>query len=235
MFEVKGLTKSFKGKTILSDIDFAVGRGQIGAFLGGSGVGKTTLLRVLNHLETCDSGTFHLDGDALNIRSANRHHKVGMVFQHFNLFDHLTVEDNVTLALKKIAGKSDIDAKKMAHHLLEKYGLLEFAKSSIQKLSGGQKQRLAIARAVAMNPEVICLDEPSSALDPLLTSQLAKYIAELAAENRVVLMTTHDMGLLKQLKSQLFLMAEGIIVESGCSVDCFSNPLTYPSLTNFMK
>lgn len=234
MFEVKGLKKSIKGKEILKKVDFKIERGQIGVFLGGSGVGKTTLLRVLNNLESYDEGSFHLDGETLNLKYASRRHQVGMVFQHFNLFDHLSVEANVMLAMQKIAHKSTEEAKKTAHRLLEKYGLLEFATSSIRLLSGGQKQRLAIARSVAMNPEVICLDEPSSALDPLLTNQLAKYIAELAGENRIVLLSTHDMGLIKQFKSSLFFMEGGTIVESGHSDDCLSDSTKFPRLTNFI-
>lgn len=234
MFEVKQLNKSVKDKSILNNVSFAVKRGQIAVFLGGSGVGKTTLLRVLNNLETCQSGSFFLDSKPLNLLTVNRNHTVGMVFQHFNLFDHLTVENNITLSLIKLKGKSKTEAKAAAHLLLEKYGLLEKASSPVQKLSGGQKQRLAIARALALNPEIICLDEPSSALDPVLTSQLAKYIVELAAEGRIVLLTTHDMSLLQQFESTLFLMQQGSIVESGQASECFKKSPCYPLLSSFV-
>ncbi len=235
MFEVAHLSKSVHRKKILKDLNFQVGHGKIAIFLGGSGAGKSTLLRVLNNLEPYDSGSFVLDGSNLSLADVNRTHTVGMVFQHFNLFEHLNVEDNIILALVHCKGMKREEAKRISDMLLERYGLLEKSKNSTGRLSGGQKQRLAIARTLAVDPKIVCLDEPTSALDPRLTSQVAKFIIELASENRIVILTTHDMHLLEQLDGQLFLMEEGSIVESASKSACMDNPSAYPKLHNFLK
>lgn len=235
MFKVSHLTKTFKDRTILKDLSFEIDHGKIAIFLGGSGVGKSTLLRVLNHLESCDSGSFSLDGRALDLSHVNREHIVGMVFQHFNLFEHLNAEENIIAALTHCKGMEKSAAKKTASELLERYGLQEHAKAYIAQLSGGQKQRLAIARTLAVNPKIICLDEPTSALDPRLTNQVAKFITELAEENRIVLLTTHDMNLLDQLEGHLFLMEEGSIIESGLKKNCIAQPSSYPRLQGFLN
>jgi ABC-type polar amino acid transport system ATPase subunit len=228
MLKVSGLSKQIRGKSILKQVDFALSPGQIGVFLGGSGVGKSTLLRVLNRLESYDAGEVKLQGKALCAQSS-----VGMVFQHFNLFEHLSVEENITLPLVKCKGVAKGAAFFQAAELLQRYGLEDKAKERVQRLSGGQKQRLAIARTVALNPRVICLDEPTSALDPRLTFQVAGYIQELARENRIVLLTTHDMHLLEHLEGQLFLMEEGSIVENTSKKDYLANPAAFRKLHNY--
>lgn len=235
MFTVKQLNKSIKGKSILKDVSFAIPRGQIGVFLGASGVGKSTLFRVLNNLEGYDAGTFALDDSALDLQSVSKKHLVGMVFQHFNLFEHLTVEENITLALIKMKGKSKKEALEIAHSLLGRYGLGEKAKSSVHKLSGGQKQRLAIARTLALDPQVVCLDEPTSALDPILTEQVAGYISEIAQSGRVVLVSTHDMQLVDMLDATAYYMASGSIVESAVLKEYRLDSMAYPNLRSFMK
>ena len=228
MLKIDNLSKQVKGKQILKNLTLSIAKGQIAIFLGPSGVGKSTLLRVLNHLESYDEGVLHFEDKPLLKES------VGMVFQHFNLFEHLTVEENITLPLIKCKKKEKKAALHEAQVLLKRYGLLEKAQESIQKLSGGQKQRLAIARTLALNPQIVCLDEPTSALDPHLTSQIAHTIAELANENRIVMLTTHDRHLVDYLKGQLFLMEAGTIAETGCKDACLANPGLFPKLHEFL-
>jgi polar amino acid transport system ATP-binding protein len=209
MLEVRDLSKTIKGKKILHNLHFRMGRGGVGIFLGRSGAGKTTLLRILNQLESYDSGSMTLDGVALS--SAKQ--TVGMVFQHFGLFEHLNVQENITLALIHCKGCEKKEAEQIAMTLLTRYELQDHRRARVGHLSGGQKQRLALARALAMDPQILCLDEPTSALDPRLTTQVAHLIQEMAAENKIVLLSTHDRYLLEQLEGQVFLMEGGSIVE----------------------
>lgn len=225
MLKVKDVSKTIRHKKILNDLNFEIDHGQIAIFLGGSGVGKSTFLRVLNNLETYDSGELTLNGAPLNCKD------VGMVFQHFNLFENLNVEENIISTLIHCKGMDRNDAKKISDNLLTRYGLQDHAKANIAHLSGGQKQRLAIARTLAIDPKIICLDEPTSALDPKLTAQVAKFISELAAENRIVILTTHDMHLLEQLDGHLFLMEKGTIIESASTKDSHLSP----KLQSFLK
>lgn len=235
MFKVNHLSKTIRGKKILKDLNFEIDHGKIAIFLGGSGVGKSTLLRVLNNLDSYDSGSFFLDDSPLNLADINHTHTIGMVFQHFNLFENLNAEENIISTLVHCKKMPKSDAKKIATKLLERYGMLEKSHASISQLSGGQKQRLAIARTLSVDPKIICLDEPTSALDPRLTNQVAKFITELAAENRIILLTTHDMNLLEQLDGHLYLMEDGAIVENAFKSDCNDNPTAYPKLHNFFK
>lgn len=235
MLKVNQLSKTIKSQKILKNLNFEIDHGKIAIFLGGSGAGKSTLLRVLNNLESYDSGIFSLDGSTLNLSKVNYTYTVGMVFQHFNLFENLNAEDNIIFTLTNCKGMNELEAKRIAKELLERYGLQNHAKSQISHLSGGQKQRLAIARTLAVDPKIICLDEPTSALDPRLTNQVAKFITELAEENRIVILTTHDMNLLEQLDGYLFLMEEGSIIESTSKSECFDYPTLYPKLHNFLK
>lgn len=235
MFKVNHLSKTVLGKKILKNLNFEIDHGKIAIFLGGSGVGKSTLLRVLNNLESYDSGSFILDGSTLNLANVNHTHTVGMVFQHFNLFENLNAEDNIIFTLTNCKGLDKKEAKHIASRLLERYSLQDNSKAYICHLSGGQKQRLAIARTLAVDPKIICLDEPTSALDPRLTNQVAKFITELAAENRIVILTTHDMNLLEQLEGHLFLMEEGSIIESASKSECMAHPTSFPKLQNFLK
>lgn len=234
MLKVNCLAKSIRGKQILKDLSFEIDHGKIAIFLGGSGVGKSTLLRVLNNLEGYEYGYFTLDGTPLNLELVSRNHAVGMVFQHFNLFEHMNVEDNIVLPLTVCKGINKEMAGNIARQLLKRYGLQDHFKAKISQLSGGQKQRLAIARTLSLDPKIICLDEPTSALDPRLTNQVAQYIKELAAENRIILLTTHDMGLVEQLEGQLFLMKDGTIVERGSKSELLASPLLYPKLHQFL-
>lgn len=234
MLKIDQLTKSFGTKKILNNISLTVHKGEIAVFLGSSGVGKSTLLRILNNLETVNSGSIMLDNKQLDLTTINTTHTVGMVFQHFNLFDHLTVEQNITLPLEKVLKKNGAEAKKIAHHLLNRYGLLDKNNKYASQLSGGQKQRLAIARAIAMEPKIICLDEPTSALDPVLTSYVANNIQQLAIDGYIVLVATHDTDLIEKLNCTIYLMSEGNIIETAQSNDLKNNPDHYPRIKKFI-
>lgn len=234
MLKIEHLNKSFHTKKILNNVSLSIQKGEIALFLGSSGVGKSTLLRILNNLETVNSGTISLDGTPLNLNTINTTHTVGMVFQHFNLFEHLTVEQNITLPLERILKKTPSDAQNIAHSLLQRYGLLEQKNKYALQLSGGQKQRLAIARALVMQPKIICLDEPTSALDPVLTSYVANNIQQLATDGYIVLVATHDTDLLKKLDCTIYLMSEGSIIETAHSHELHSKPQFFPLITKFI-
>ncbi len=235
MLSVKNLTKLFNNKKVLDTISFSVEKGSIAVFLGPSGVGKSTLLRVLNNLETPDAGTIELDGKQLDISTVNQTHTIGMVFQQFNLFDHLTIEQNITLSLKKTLGKSKQEAKKIAHELLEHYDLADKADKLPIQLSGGQKQRVALVRALALQPKIICLDEPTSALDPLLTTHVANTIQQLTREGYMVLVASHDTTLLEKLDCTIYLMDDGKIIETASSTDFKQNKKQYPNINQFVS
>lgn len=234
MLKINNLTKSFHAKKIINNISFAVEKGEIALFLGSSGVGKSTLLRILNNLETVDKGTITLDDKELNLATINKTHTVGMVFQHFNLFDHLTVEQNITLPIERVLKKDNATAQNIAHNLLDRYGLIDKKNKYAAQLSGGQKQRLAIARALAMEPKIICLDEPTSALDPVLTTYVAHNIQQLANDGYIVLVATHDTDLIKKINCSIYLMSKGSIIEKAQSEELVNNPDKFPLIKNFI-
>ncbi len=235
MLKIKNVTKKFGEKIVLDDVSFNVDKGQIVILLGESGVGKSTLLRLLNNLETMSAGEITLDNKKININHVNDEHTIGMVFQHFNLFDHLTVEKNITLALEKALGKSVQEAKTIAHKLLERFGLVDKANKRVSQLSGGQKQRLAIARTLALKPKIICMDEPTSALDPMLTTHVANTIQDLANEGYIVLISSHEIALLDKLDCIIHLMRAGKIVESATSQEFNNNKKQFPALSKFVS
>lgn len=235
MLIIKHLTKIFNNKKVLDDINLVVDKGSIALFLGASGVGKSTLLRVLNNLETLDHGTLELNGKQLNIKQAAEDQRIGMVFQQFNLFEHLTVEENITLALEKVAKKSKQEAQSIAHDVLKKYGLADKTHLYPSSLSGGQKQRLALARSLALKPDIICLDEPTSALDPLLTNYVGKTIQQLASDGYIVLVATHDISLLNLLDCTIYLMKDGRIVETAHSKEFVHNKDHFPQIKAFVE
>ncbi len=214
MLHSNRIKKNFHGNIVLDSVSFSVFPGEIALFLGGSGEGKSTLLRILASLETADSGTIMYDGVPLE-EHRQRETVVGMVFQHYNLFEHLTVRKNISLALEKVLNMESDTAYNESQVLLDKYGLADKGDLYVSQLSGGQKQRLAIARAVAMKPKIICLDEPTSALDPMLSSHVAECVQQLADDGFVVLISTHDVSLLTKLKASIHLMEKGTIVESA--------------------
>lgn len=234
MLNINHLSKTIGSKKILNEISLSVPPGSIAFLLGESGVGKSTLIRILSGLETYDAGNITLDGTIIN--EANIHQLVGMVFQHFNLFPHLTVARNITLALEKVQHKTTKQAEIIAQKLLEKYKLGDKGNVTVGSLSGGQKQRLAIIRALALNPKIICLDEPTSALDPSLSSHVAQQIQSLADEGRMVLVATHSMNLVlnDNLKGTVYLMQQGSIVEQTTTQAIKATPKDFPQIYQFM-
>jgi ABC-type polar amino acid transport system ATPase subunit len=236
MLRVQNLNKKFNNTNSgIHDIKFSVDVGGIALFLGQSGVGKTTLLRIINGLESADSGTITLCGNPIVNGMKGEKRAIGMVFQQFNLFEHMSAEQNIMFPLQKALNYSLGESTVLAHGLLERYGLLDFRNKPAGQLSGGQKQRLAIARTIALKPEVICFDEPTSSLDPSLTNAIAQQITQLAREGFIILITTHDVRLLTKLKSTIYLMEHGTIVEQADSKDLLDNPDTFVNLRLFVQ
>lgn len=235
MLKIKNFKKKFGSKKVLDDISVEVPSGSIAVFLGESGVGKSTLLRVLNGLEKLDSGSASLNGKDVDLENINMTHQFGMVFQQFNLFNHLTNKSNITLALEKSLKKSKEEAGKLADQLLSKYGLSDKADKYPAQLSGGQKQRLALARSLSLRPKVICLDEPTSALDPMLTNSVVDSISELSKEGLTVLIATHDVAILSKLDCTIYLMEGGKIIEATTSDDLQNNPSKCPKISAFVQ
>lgn len=235
MLTINKLSCTLGGKKILNDVSFSVKRGNIAVLLGSSGVGKTTLLRVLNNLEMFESGQILLDAKSLDLKSVNHSDTIGMVFQQFNLFDHLTVMENITIALEKLHKKNRCEATKIANELISHYKLDELTDSYPIQLSGGQKQRLAIARAIALKPKVICFDEPTSALDPMLTTFVATNIQDLAEQGYIVLIATHDTLLLEKLSCTIHLMQKGSIIQSAESNVFWDKKEMFPLINSFIS
>ncbi len=233
MVEARGVHKSYGALEVLKGIDLSVARGQIFAIIGPSGSGKSTLLRSINHLETVDSGEILLDGVQVNQpltgRAFERHinavrQQMGMVFQHFNLFPHLTVMENITLGPIKLKGKSRQEAQELAVSLLKKVGLGDKAAVYPSRLSGGQKQRVAIARALAMQPKVMLFDEATSALDPELVEEVNQVMKQLAQEHMTMLIVTHEMRFAAEVADRVLFMDKGVVVEQGPPDLIFTNP-----------
>ncbi len=230
IIELRGVKKSFGNTQALRGVDLKVNRGEILTILGSSGAGKSTLLRIMNMLIPPDEGEVIFKGRNLkslgkralrNIRS-----KIGFVFQHFNLFSHLTAIDNVSIGLVKVKGMEWKNARKIALEYLEKVGLADKARSYPSQLSGGQKQRVAIARALAMEPEIILFDEPTSALDPSLVGEVLKVMKKLASEGRTMVVVTHEMGFAKSVATKIAYMENGRVVEEADPEVFFSAPVT---------
>jgi len=229
MLSLKNISKQFHHKIIVDNVSFSVRPGEIIVLLGKSGVGKSTILRMLTGLESYDTGSILYNEQPL------QSNLVGMVFQDFNLFPHLTVLENITLPLQKIAKKSISDSKKIGIDLLTTYELAAQANIYPQSLSGGQKQRVAFARTLAMQPTIICCDEPTSALDPVLTSKVAQEINKLANQGLIVIIATHDTELIKQMPCTIYLMKHGKIIETATSQALADNPDMFPDIKNFTQ
>ncbi len=229
MLKVKNLSKKIGNAFALQGVNFCAQKGELLLFLGHSGAGKSTLLRTLCNLEDYEEGVISYNGHCIN-------NHVGMVFQHFNLFEHLTVERNITLPLEKCLKKTKKEATETAFFLLDQYGLLDKAKNSVLTLSGGEKQRLAIARTLSLNPQIICFDEPTSALDPLLATQIRGTLEDLCEQGKIVLVATHDMTLASKLKKYtLHFMKNGSIVESCKSDEFYKDKESFPSMSSFLS
>ncbi len=233
MIEVRNAHKSFDDVEVLKGIDLSVDRGQIVAVIGPSGSGKSTLLRAINHLESLNEGEVWLDGVQVNVPLKGavfeRHinavrQRMGMVFQHFNLFPHLTVLQNITMAPLLLQKLSKEEAQSRAESLLDKVGLRDKTNVYPSKLSGGQKQRVAIARALAMQPKVMLFDEATSALDPELVDEVNTVMKQLAAEHMTMLIVTHEMRFAGEVADRVLFMDEGLVVEEGPPEKIFSAP-----------
>lgn len=228
MINVKGLNKSFGELHILKDINETVEQGEKVVIIGPSGSGKSTFLRCINLMERPTSGDIYIDGEnitAMKEKEVNLvRQKMGMVFQHFNLFPHLTIRRNITLSPVKLKLMTQADADKKADELLEKVGLADKADAYPNQLSGGQKQRIAIARALAMNPEVMLFDEPTSALDPEMVGEVLNLMKQLADDGMTMVVVTHEMGFAKEVASRVMFMDDGRIIEQAPPDEFFANP-----------
>ena len=227
MISVRNLHKSFGDNEVLKGIDQEIAQGEVVVVIGPSGSGKSTFIRCLNLLEQPTSGEIYIDGIKINDSKADINalrQKMGMVFQHFNLFPHKTVIENITLAPVLLKKRTKDDAKKYAMELLAKVGLDEKADAYPSELSGGQKQRVAIARALAMDPEIMLFDEPTSALDPEMVGDVLEIMKELADEGMTMVVVTHEMGFAREVGTRVLFMDEGIIAEEGTPDEIFTNP-----------
>ena len=225
--EIKGLHKSFGDNEVLKGIDCDIETGEVVCVIGPSGSGKSTFLRCINCLEDPTSGTVVVDGNLMRANSPNidsYREDVGMVFQHFNLFPHLTVLENVTIApvLRKRMTKEE--ANKVGHELLARVGLDEKSDAMPNSLSGGQKQRVAIARALAMRPGLMLFDEPTSALDPEMVGEVLDVMRQLANEGMTMVVVTHEMGFARQVADRVLFVDNGVIAEEGTPDEVFGNP-----------
>ena len=239
IIETHDLKKHYKGSSIkaLDGVSLQVRKGEVVVIVGPSGSGKSTFLRSLNLLEMPTGGSIIFDGVDITDKhvNINRHRqKMGMVFQHFNLFPHMTVLKNLTSAPMKLLKLSKEEAEKKAMQLLARVGLADRADSYPSTLSGGQKQRIAIARALAMSPEVMLFDEPTSALDPEMVGEVLDLMKELAAEGMTMVVVTHEMGFAREVADRVIFMSDGVIGEEAPPEEFFSNPKN-PRLQQFLE
>ena len=227
IISMQNVDKYYGDFHVLKNIDFSVQKGEILVVCGPSGSGKSTLIRCINRLEEIDSGNILVDGQDLYGKDVNVNQlraETGMLFQHFNLFPHLTILENITIAQTKVKGTSKHDAHEISLKLLEKVGLAHKAEGYPSELSGGQKQRVAIARTIAMQPKVILFDEPTSALDPEMIGGVLDVMRDLAHENYTIVCVTHEMGFAKEVSNRVVFMDEGQIIEEGTPEEFFTNP-----------
>ena len=237
LIQVQDLKKSFGTQVVLDGITTEIDQGEVVAIIGPSGCGKSTFLRSLNLLEEPTSGTILFEGTDITDKSVDinkMRQKIGMVFQQFNLFPNYTIQNNITLAPVKLGLMTQQEAEKKAKELLERVGLPERANDYPSQLSGGQKQRIAIARALAMNPDVMLFDEPTSALDPEMVGEVLELMRELARDGRTMVVVTHEMGFAREVANRVLFIDEGKIQEENTPEEFFANPKN-PRLREFLS
>ena len=237
MIDVKDLHKSFGDLHILNGINEHIYKGEKVVIIGPSGSGKSTFLRCLNLMETPTSGEIIIEGDCITAPKANVNlirRKMGMVFQHFNLFPHLTIKNNITLAPVKLGIMTKAEADAEAMRLLNRVGLADKADAYPQQLSGGQKQRIAIVRALAMQPDVMLFDEPTSALDPEMVGEVLDLMKQLADDGMTMIVVTHEMGFAREVANRVIFIDEGKILEEAPPSEFFGNPKN-PRLRDFLS
>ena len=237
LIKIEDLHKSFGKVDVLNGIDLEIKKGEVVCIIGPSGCGKSTFLRTLNLLEEPTAGHIYFENtDITSVKTdINAHRqKIGMVFQQFNLFPHMTVLKNMTLAPMKLLGLSKEDAEKRAIELLERVGLADRANSYPSQLSGGQKQRVAIVRALCMQPDVMLFDEPTSALDPEMVGEVLEVMKSLAEEGMTMAVVTHEMGFAREVADRVLFIDQGVITEQGAPEEIFSNPKS-PRLKDFLS
>ncbi len=244
LIQVTELQKHFKGTQqsqddkirALDGVSAQIHRGEVVVVIGPSGSGKSTFLRCLNLLELPTGGQILFDGADITDKNCNinlHRQKMGMVFQHFNLFPHMTILKNMTIAPMQLLHKSKEDAEKTALELLSRVGLADRANAYPSQLSGGQKQRVAIVRALAMQPEVMLFDEPTSALDPEMVGEVLEVMKELANSGMTMVVVTHEMGFAREVADRVLFMADGKLIEEGTPEEIFSHPKS-PRLQDFL-
>ena len=238
MIDLKNVTKSFGDVHAARDVSFHVSKGEIICLIGPSGSGKSTVLRCIDGLEKPESGTVSIQGEELAFwepsKLQRQRTKMGFVFQHFNLFPHMTVLDNLTLAPVQVLGQSPEQTKVTALELLERVHLSDKKDSYPRQLSGGQQQRVAIARSLCMNPDVMLFDEPTSALDPEMVGGVLDVMKGLAREGMTMIVVTHEMGFAREVGNRVLFMADGALLEEGTPADIFERP-QHPRLQDFLS
>jgi len=238
MVQLSGVRKKFGNNEVLKNITLSVDPGEVCCIIGPSGSGKSTILRCINRLVDIDGGDVVVDGLSVNdrrVRDVDLRRRVGMVFQQFNLFPHMTAMQNITLAPRQILGASKASAEAYAHELLKKVGLADRDGHYPAQLSGGQQQRVAIARALAMRPKVMLFDEATSALDPEITGEVLAVMKALAEERTTMICVTHEMGFAREVGTHLVFMDQGLIVEEGPPRKVFDNPQAERTRSFFAK
>ena len=229
LISVKNLEKKFNGVTALKSVSTDIKKGEVVVMIGPSGSGKSTFLRCLNLLEVPTGGSILFNGVDITDKKVNiniHRQKMGMVFQHFNLFAHMTILKNMIIAPMKLQKKSEAEATELAMKLLERVGLADRANAYPSQLSGGQKQRIAIVRALCMKPDVMLFDEPTSALDPEMVGEVLDVMKELAEDNMTMVVVTHEMGFAREVGDRVLFLEDGIIMEQGTPEEIFGNPKT---------
>lgn len=227
LFEIKDLQKKFGSLTVFDGLNETICKGDVVVIIGPSGGGKSTFIRCLNLLEQPTAGKIYFEGEDITAKGfdVNKHRqKVGMVFQQFNLFNNLTVLENITISLTKVKKQSEEKSKEKALKLLKRVGLEDKANAYPSQLSGGQKQRIAIVRALAMEPDVLLFDEPTSALDPEMVGEVLDLMRDLAKDGMTMVVVTHEMGFAREVADRVVFMSEGAIIEEGPPADLFDHP-----------